>query len=93
LPIISNQEYGFAFVDGDHRVLPTLFDVMVCAKNTQTVAVHDYQSSTHQDVNTAVDFFIEHSGWKKTVCNNSLVVLRGEKILDVIGYPEVKIPN
>ena len=84
--VLGNDTFGFAYIDGDHRVLPTLSDLLMCAMRTNTIALHDYYSETHREVNIAVDFFKEHSGWQEVDRANMIIVLHGDYIMGGFLY-------
>lgn len=89
---IMERNYGFCFIDGDHETLPTLFDIMTCATRTNTLLIHDYESSTHKEVNEAVDWFLKISGWKKIETAGTIVVIQGKSILKKAIYENKKVP-
>lgn len=91
LPIIIADEYAFAFIDGDHRAFPTLFDLIICSTRTELMAIHDYHSDTHREVNKGVDTFIEYSGWKHIDSKGTIALLSGKKILSPI-FEQFTIP-
>lgn len=89
---IMERSYGFCFVDGDHETLPTLLDILLCSTVTDTILVHDYESSTHLKVNVAVDSFLKASGWKIKETGGTIVVLKGDPTLKKAVYGDKKVP-
>ncbi len=94
---IMQREYDFCFIDGDHDVMPTLFDMLICSSVCEKLFVHDYHSETHLEVNKAVDFFLEATPkkkpWKKIQTIGSIVQIEGKKILGNPTYHNTVVPG